>query len=109
MGKLISMERFDNGDPKILITKGINHSTCWPDCIVEMPHIIADPCKPRWVVRCEHDFWFWYGSDAWLDKRDELGAYVALLGLRQKVEDHQVYSVGSGWLEDIVQQDKLRR
>jgi hypothetical protein len=31
------------------------------------------------------------------------------LGLRQKVEDHQVYSVGSGWLEDIVQQDKLRR
>lgn len=56
------------------------------DCISPVDiHIVADPCPPRWVVRCEHGHWFGYGSGIWTDKRDELCAYTSLFGLAHTI------------------------
>lgn len=63
----------------------------WPECIIELPHIVADPCKPRWVVRCSHGKWFWNTTSPWKNKRDEQAAYVALWGLLEKVKIHVGY------------------
>lgn len=60
----------------------------WPACIVDRPHIVADPCKPRWVVKCTHGFWFWHATRPWVDKRNEFDAYVALWGLYEKLLMH---------------------
>lgn len=60
----------------------------WPDCIVDKPHIVADPCHPRWVVKCEHDVWFYHQTPTWIHKRDEYAAYFALMGLFDKIFDH---------------------
>lgn len=58
----------------------------FPDCITIPPHIVADPCQPRWVVRCSHGQWFWYQSSYWKDKRNERGAWIALTGLVTKIK-----------------------
>jgi hypothetical protein len=54
------------------------------DC-VPPPHIIGNPCAPRWVVKCEHGIWFYYSPSWWTDKRNEFDAYVALFGLAHKI------------------------
>lgn len=59
-----------------------------PDCVIEPPHIVADPCKPRWVVKCEHGEWHWATFSGWTDKRDERGAFLGLMNLRSKLFIH---------------------
>lgn len=59
----------------------------FPECITVPPHIVGDPCLPRWVVQCSHGQWFWYHNPHyWKDKRNERGAWIALTGLVAKIK-----------------------
>jgi hypothetical protein len=58
-----------------------------PDCLLEPPHIVADPCRPRWVVKCSHGNYFYANEFLWTDKRDEKGAMLALKELFWKMRN----------------------
>lgn len=60
----------------------------WPDCISNLPHIVSDPCQPRWVVRCEHNVWFWSMNKYWTNAKDEKEAYFALWNLFSILKKH---------------------
>jgi hypothetical protein len=54
------------------------------DC-VPPPHIVADPCHPRWVVQCSHGHWFYYHAKDWYDRKNEYKAWLALFGLANRI------------------------